>query len=626
MVAGGVIQVTLAVILVATAGTPALSQALEPSTEEAGTVKDLMGRWSIARRLFVANLLLVLTASIAASAFAAVDIRTRSYDDAGQRTQSVAATVASSPLVVQASTSKEPSTVLQPYAVEVMRHGHVDFLTIMGPDRTRWTHANPAEIGKQYLGTVEPALRGEDFTETYTGTLGPSVRTIVPVKDGAGRIVALVAAGVTVQNVDAGITWRLLAILGLAAALVTGGALVSWLLGRYLRRVTHGWGPEQLAQLFAYYESVLHSVREGVVLVDTRGRVVIYNDQAAELLGLKSPGAPAGQDHPGPHGRTSPSGQAGAAGRTPVTPTVAELPLEPSLRELFTSGRDARDEVHLAGPRLLVVNQQAAVEQDSGARGRPRRLGTVATLRDRTEIESLGSELATTRTLSDALRAQTHEHANRLHLMVSLMELGRTPEALELATRDLELGQRLADDLLGSVDEPVLAALVMGKAAEAHERGVRLELLGASTPSVLDIPVQDLVTVLGNLLDNAIDAAASTEAPRQVRLGVTAGEESVTFTVQDSGGGFAPGQLERAFEFGYSTKASRHGRGVGLALVRQTVRRLNGTLEVEAGHAPSSVSAPREPGELPGARFIVTLPLDGGPTPPHDGASPEGES
>jgi len=571
-------------------------------------VKDLMGRWSIARRLFVANLLLVLTASIGASAFAAVDIRTRSYDDAGQRTQSVAATVAASPLVARAAASPDPSSTLQPYAEEVMRHGHVDFLTIMGPDRTRWTHANPAEIGKKYLGTVEPALQGQDFTETYTGTLGASVRTIVPVKDTSGKVVALVAAGVTVQNVDAGITWRLLAILGLSAALVTGGALVAWLLGRYLRRVTHGWGPEQLAQLFAYYESVLHSVREGVVLVDTRGRVVMYNDQAAELLGLDSPGA------------TNTAASAGA--RTSTAPTVAELPLEPSLRDLFTSGREARDEVHLAGPRLLVVNQQAAVEQDSGARSRPRRLGTVATLRDRTEIESLGSELATTRTLSDALRAQTHEHANRLHLMVSLMELGRTPEALELATRDLELGQRLADDLLGSVDEPVLAALVMGKSAEAHERGVLLELLGGSSPAVLDIPVQDLVTILGNLLDNAIDAAAAAEPPRLVRLEVTAGDGSVTFAVQDSGAGLGDGQLERAFEFGYSTKASRHGRGVGLALVRQTVRRLDGTLDVVAGRAPSSVSAPPDVVDLPGARFVVTLPLQGGPA----ASTEEGES
>ncbi|QTF73547.1 sensor histidine kinase [Arthrobacter woluwensis] len=579
-----------------------------------------MGRWSIARRLFVANLLLVLTAAIAASAFAAVDIRTRSYDDAGQRTQSVAATVAASPFVVQAAVSPEPSATLQPYAEAVMRRGHVDFLTIMSPDTTRWTHANPAEIGKKYLGTVEPALRGQDFTETYTGTLGASVRTIVPVKNPSGRVVALVSAGVTVQNVDAGITWRLLAILGLAAALVTGGALVAWLLGRYLRRVTHGWGAEQLAQLFAYYESVLHSVREGVVLVDTRGRVVMYNDQAAELLGLDSPGS-AGSPGAAASREAAQAPSSGSGPGAAAPPTVAELPLEPSLRDLFTSGREARDEVHLAGPRLLVVNQQAAVEQDSGTRSRPRRLGTVATLRDRTEIESLGSELATTRTLSDALRAQTHEHANRLHLMVSLMELGRTPEALELATRDLELGQRLADDLLGSVDEPVLAALVMGKSAEAHERGVLLELHGGSTPAALDIPVQDLVTILGNLLDNAIDAAAAAEAPRLVRLGITADEGGVTFTVQDSGAGLGEGQLERAFEFGYSTKESRHGRGVGLALVRQTVRRLDGTLEVEAGHAPSSVSAPREPGELPGARFVVTLPLHGGPA-----ETPEGES
>ena len=124
------------------------------------------------------------------------------------------------------------------------------------------------------------------FTEITAGTLGPSVRTIAPVKDADGTVRALVAAGVTVRTVDIAVSGRLPALLAIGLALLAGGSVASWLLGRYLRQVTRGWGPEQLAQLFAYYESVLHSVREGVILIDPKGKVVMYNDQAAELLGL----------------------------------------------------------------------------------------------------------------------------------------------------------------------------------------------------------------------------------------------------------------------------------------------------------------------------------------------------
>ncbi|NYD79449.1 sensor histidine kinase [Arthrobacter cupressi] len=543
----------------------------------------MIRRWSIARRLFVANVLFVLLLSVVLGTAAIIDARQRTYDDAGRRMQTVAAAVAANPLVLQAAGTVSPSTTLQPYAAKVMAAAGVDFITIMAPDRTRWTHANPAEIGRPYIGTIDPALRGETFTEVTAGTLGPSVRTIVPVKDDGGTVRALVAAGVTVRNVDIAASGRFGAIIALCLALLAAGSLASWLLGRYLRSVTRGWGPEQLAQLFAYYESVLHSVREGVVLIDTRGTVVMYNDQAAELLGLE------------------PSDVGPAAG---AAPRLAELPLDASLRELFGSGRTAHDEIHLSDSRILVVNQAPAVGPFRGGR-RPAVFGTVATLRDRTEIESLGSELETMRTLSGALRAQTHEHANRLHMIVSLMELGRTGDALDFATKDLELSQRLTDDIVGSVDEPVLSALIMGKSAEAHERGAELTVDVSGDHGLHGLAVQDLVTILGNLLDNALDAAAAAPPPRRVSLAIATTPDDVTFTVADSGPGIDPAIAGDILEYGFSTKApgpdggvpGAGGRGVGLALVRQAVKRLDGTLSIDAADD-----------ELSGALFRVVLP------------------
>jgi sensor histidine kinase regulating citrate/malate metabolism len=558
--------------------------------------------WSIATRLFVANLLFVLVLAMFAGTAAFLDARERIYDDAGRRMQGIASAIADNPLVLQAAASPDPSATLQPYAASVMADAGADFITIMAPDRTRWTHANPAEIGKPYIGTIEPALRGETYTEITSGTLGPSVRTIVPVTDDAGAVRALVSAGVTVRTVDVAVEGRLAGIAAVALVLVLGGSLASWLLGRYLRSVTRGWGPEQLAQLFAYYESVLHSVREGVILIDTHGKAVMYNDQAAELLGLE----PADLDR---------SAQ--------DAPLLSELPLEGSLRNLFESGRSAHDEIHLTGSRVLVVNQEPALGP-SNMRGRKGTVfGTVATIRDRTEIESLGTELETMKTLSDALRAQTHEHANRLHTIVSLMEIGRSEQALEFATKDLELSQQLTDDLLGTVDEPVLSALVMGKAAEAHERGVELVLHTSGEGRLGGLEVQDLVTILGNLLDNAIDAATAGQLPRKVELEVSAGDGAVAFTVADSGPGLDPDSIDRIFQYGFSTKGAAVGtvtgtarRGVGLALVRQAVQRLGGKMTISNGRNGNG-SGPKagipeadsgDSGSLGGAQFRVVLP------------------
>ena len=539
----------------------------------------MSGEWSIARRLLVAHAvsIVVLTTFIGTALF--IDARDHSFDETEARMLSIATTIADSPLTLAASSSPEPTALLQSYALDVTQDAGLDFITIMAPDRTRWTHPNPAELGRAYIGAIEPALQGTPFTEISTGTLGPSVRAVVPVVDDGGTVVALVAAGVTTSNVTIALNARLPALLALALALLAAGSLMSVLLGRYLHRVTLGWGPEHLAQLFVYYDSVLHSVREGLVLVDLTGKLVLYNDQAARLLGI----APREPHLPN------------------QTPPLDELHLPPSLGELFRSGRPAHDEVFLTETRVLVVNQEPAVASPTSARTKPAIIGHVATIRDHTDLQTLGSELQSMRTLSDALRAQTHEHSNRLHTIVSLMELGRTKEALDYATTDLELSQQLTDEMVSSVDEPVISALIMGKSAQANELGILLTVTAAGTISDSGLSVQDLVTVLGNLIDNALDAAASAPPPRRVQLFVSRTAETVVIEVADSGPGVEADAAERVLQLGYSTKEhAGYGRGLGLALVRQAVTRLGGTLQI---------------GRRDGAVFTVTIPTAPTPVP-----------
>lgn len=562
-----------------------------------------MKSWSLAARIFAGQLifLTVLTAVVATVLF--LDARDQNYSRAEQRMRSVAVTIAASPYVLEAVQSTDPTATLQPYALDIMHDASVDFITIMAPDGTRFTHPDPAEIGRTYIGSTEQALRGEIWTETVAGTLGPSVRAIAPIQDEDGTVHGMVATGVTVTNVSVAINARLPFVILTAVAVMAASSVASWLISRYLNRATLGWGPEQLSRIFIFYDSVLHSVREGVVLVDPGGQLVLYNDQAARLLNLpaRPPGGPA------------------------LDISALEIP-EP-LRELLLSGRVAREEVLVTDDQVLVVSQDPAVRppqrQRTGASPESRSakaaapLGTVATLRDRTEVQSLTGELESMRTLTDALRAQTHEHSNRLHTIVSLIELGRDSEAIEFAARDLQQSQQLTDKVVSAIDEPFVSALLVGKAAQANERGIELNItadtaFGAETVTAgarAGLDPAALVTIVGNLLDNAFDAVSGAEH-REVSIDFLSTSEELWIEVHDSGPGIPASELESIFSLGFSSKADGgRRRGVGLALVRQAVKRLGGQLTVDNDE---------------GAVFTVSLPLH--PAQPATGEATGGAS
>ncbi|MBC7723332.1 MAG: sensor histidine kinase [Burkholderiaceae bacterium] len=554
-------------------------------------------RWSLAARLYAWQLGGIVVIVGLALVALGLDSRDREEADAAERALAITTSIAGNPFVVESLEATDPTALLQPYAAALLNGTGLDFITIMLPDRTRLTHPDDAQIGRPFLGTIAPALEGRTFTETFAGTLGPSVRAVAPIMDPSGRVVALASAGITLTSVGEAIDAQLPRAIGIALLAAGIASIGSWLLSRSLRRATWGRGPEQMREMFSYYESVLHSVREGLVLVDRSGNLVLYNDQAAEFLGLGKLRTDA-QSRP-----------------------VSSLDIAPSLREVLAGGETVVDEIHLTASHVLVVNQEPALP--SGRFAPHVAVGTVTTLRDHTELQRLTGELDSTRLLSEALRAQTHEFANRLHTIVSLIELGRTDEATLLATDQLAIGQRLADEVMGAVSEPVLAALLLGKSAQAAERGIRLYIDCDRHLDASGIAGVDLVTILGNLVDNAFDAAfdATFDATRgvaddraadvarpgafctdppwvEVYLATIDGAgtpgRTLVLQVSDSGPGLAPGDLANATRRGVTTKETdAFGRGLGLALVLRAVRRCGGTITSTArGGSSVTVEVP----------------------------------
>ncbi|ARP72425.1 sensor histidine kinase [Streptomyces pluripotens] len=524
---------------------------------------------SLAGQLFAMQAVLIAVVVAGYALFTYVSDQRQAETAAARQATAVARSIADSPSVRSAIRSADPTARLEPYALQITRDAKVDFVTIMTPTGIRWTHPDERQIGKPFLGNIGPAQHGRTLTETYTGTLGPSVRAVTPVSDG-GRIIGLVSAGITVETISERVQDQVTALLGVAGGALLLGAVGTYVVNARLRRHTHGMNATELSRMHDYHQAALHAVREGLLMLDGHYRVALINDGGRELLGVDE--------------------EEGVIGRS-----VADLGLPAPLTGALLSSEPRVDEVHLTASRVLVVNTSPV----SGGEQR----GTVVTLRDVTELQSLMGELDSERGFTQALRSQAHEAANRLHTVVSLIELGRAQEAAEFATAELELAQALTDQVIAAVREPVLAALLLGKAAQANERGVELVV---SQDSRLDdgllpesLSARDLVTVLGNLIDNAVDAAQGGPGAR-VTVTACANASEVVLRVTDTGPGVDPAHADLVFQRGFSTKpAGPGGRGLGLALARQAVVRQEGALTVAESDGDGGG----------GAVFEVRLPL-----------------
>jgi two-component system CitB family sensor kinase len=517
----------------------------------------------VAAQTFALQVLVALLVVGIGTGAAYVQTQRAVTQEATARATAVAETVSSTPLVVEGVKTGDRDGTLQPYAEKVRRETGTDFVVIMSPRGIRYTHPDPQRIGQSFIGHIDAAVRGGRVVEDYTGTLGPSRRVVVPVLDGS-EVVGLVAVGIRTSAVSERLRAQLPALLlaGLGAALLSG--LGTALVARRVGRQTHGLGARQLNEMVEYYDAVLHAVTEGLLLVDLDGRLALANDEAQRLLGLP----------------------AEAQGRQ-----VDALGLAAPLVAALTDPEPRQDELHVTASRVLVLNKALAT-------WRGRSLGYVVTLRDRTDLEHLTGELDSARGLTEALRSQAHESANRLHAIVSLIELGHPERALEFATEELKLSQVLTDRVVGAVAEPALTALLLGKAAQAGERGIEFRIGDhASWPPDI-APPRDVVTIVGNLIDNAFDAVITAPGERRVVVDSMVDGDEVVLTVADSGPGLPPEDVADSFRRGYSTKqqGSAGRRGLGLALVEQSVQRLGGEM---------SVAGP------PGARFTVRLPIGG---------------
>ncbi|MEU2285625.1 sensor histidine kinase [Streptomyces sp. NPDC013178] len=481
-------------------------------------------------------------------------------DQAMRRALAIAQTTAAVPQIAEDLQTTRPSVggPVQREAERIRKASGAEYVVVMDLHGTRWSHTDPEEVGGHVSTDPSQALAGRDVMEIDSGTLGRSARGKVPLRDSDGRIIGAVSVGIEYDSVRARLIHAIPGLFAYAGGALAVGALAAWLISRRVQRQTRDLAFSDISALLAEREAMLHGIREGVVALDRAGRVRLLNDEAQRLLGIGDEAVGRSPDEALGEGRTADV----LAGRVAGT-------------DLLT----------VRGQRVLVANRMPT---DDG--------GAVATLRDRTELEQLGRELDSTRGLIDALRAQDHEHANRMHTLLGLLELEMYDDAVDFVGEVVGDHRATSEQVTEKIEDPLLAALLVGKATVAAERGVALGLSERTRLPDRLVDPRGLVTIVGNLVDNALDAVAGTPHAR-VEVELRAEERTVVLRVRDTGPGIPAEHRESVFTEGWSTKKPpAHGkRGIGLSLVRRLAERQGGSASVDAALGG-------------GAEFTVVLP------------------
>ena len=490
----------------------------------------------------VAIILLSALIGAAAAVWQAGQELDRQYE---QRSLAIAESVATNLAIQDALLNHDPDGSIQRAAEDVRRSTGARYVVVTDAQGIRYSHPNPAMIGKLVDEDPSAVLAGHTWVGVQKGTLGVSARGKAPIFN-QGHVIGLVSVGYLEDTVGQ----QLLADLpGFATTVLLSlglGVAGSMLLASRLKRQTFGLEPYEIAGLLEEREASLQGIHEGAIATDGDGTITLANEQARRLLSLPTD----------------------CVGRK-----VAQVLPQGRLLKFLSGGLKDEDEVLLAGERVLVASRRAILV-------RGREIGHVATLRDTTELTGLARGLGVD-SLTDALRAQAHEFANRLHTIAGLMQLGRPEEAMKLIAQTSGVHQELTESLLERVGDPVLGALLLAKAAIASERGIELRVSDNTVMTRSALDSEDLITLLGNLIDNALDAAATSDG-RWVSVSVTELDEELVVKVHDSGSGIPDGVDGQIFQEGFSTKAgpNRKRRGFGLALVRQVARRNGGDVTV----------------------------------------------
>ena len=464
--------------------------------------------------------------------------------------RATADSLASNPMVLDAYRAGRCSEELVRYLDELVHQTRdLDVLTLADAHSIRLYHVNHVQIGGTFVGGDQfRALEGESYFSDAVGTMGRQHRYLMPVRDTDGAILGFITASTTLGQLRVLRNEIIDAYLKMGVLLILALILFSGAVSLVLRRMLLGFTPQQLANTYLKQNEILNNLEEGIVSVDRTGRIQLMNSAAQRILGQP-------------------------------TELMEDTALDSVLLEENggTLLGPPRENVSTSRPNVLAN----CIPLIKGGKT----TGATIILRDKSEAMRRAEQLNGTRNVISTLRANSHEFMNQLQVISGLLQMDHTQEALEYIGDLSQIQTRIITPIMQHIQNPNVAALLLGKMGSARERDVRITLLpNSSLPEHSRyLSTAELVTVLGNLLENAIEAVnAQTEGTlRNVDMQITENAEDLLLQISDTGIGIQARQLDRIGDFGFSTKASQ-GRGVGMFLVYNIVKSREGSIDIDS--------------------------------------------
>lgn len=511
-----------------------------------GVILCMKHKISLQYKIMLLTIGSVCLALIMAGAFVIHHIYREIQDDIGNRALTIGRSIAEMPEVRENILNARPSDVLQPIAEDWRKSTGAAFIVISNMNQIRLSHPIFQNLGTPLTNLYrDPVLSGQEYIYIAKGSLPPSLRANVPIfAMEENRQIGFVSVGFYVDdiynNVLAGGKNVLYALVIALVLSILGSVLVA----KNIKKAIYGLEPYEIATILREKEATLDALREGVVAVDVAGTVRVVNNEAAAIMG-KKPEEMFGQ---------------------PITGFMADLHLElviGSGEALYDHEQRVNDIIILANVVPTIVDGQVA--------------GAVIAFRDRTEISRLAEEMTGVHRFVDLLRAQTHEFKNKLHAVAGLIQLGAYEQAVDLITENYAASQGEFEKLRYTIKDAVTFGLLVGKMSRARELGI--EFIVTPDTEMLDLPGQltsgDMVIILGNLIENATEAAAGA-INKRIILCIREEEAGLEIIVQNSGPWINESLGERIYARGISDKGAY--RGYGLALASEKVKVNNGVI------------------------------------------------
>jgi len=465
----------------------------------------------------------------------------------------VAEIVAHTESITDALDKKDPESFIKDQIDSIFNSvEQVDFIVVTDMNRNRYSHPVPDRIGQKFVGGDEERVlkNGETYISEAVGTLGKSLRAFVPLYNDQNQQIGFVVVGTLAKSIDQArnqiiINITISSLLGLLI-----GVLGAFLLSMNIKNELLGFEPKQMTQLYMEKEGMLGAIHEGILAIDEEEKITLYNESAKKILNIED---------------------ADIIGKK-----VLEVFPTSQLPEVLKSGKAEYDKEQQMNKAHILANRVPIKDGD-------RIVGAIATFRDRTMMTRLAEEISGTKQVVEALRANTHEFMNKLHVILGLIQLGDIEEAKNYIINITDNQEKTISAVTNKIRNSKVAALILGKISRFKEMGIEIEIdENSSLESTDDIVISNaLITIIGNLIENAMEATAkSNKELKRVNLKIKESESNIKIIVKDTGVGIKEEDKEKIMNRGFSTK--KGSQGTGLSLVKRSVESLNGKINIKS--------------------------------------------